>query len=58
MEASILDLKGRNAIVTGGSLGIGAAIAVKLAENGANVAINYRRHDKAYPLAVRRLRVL
>ena len=46
MEASILDLKGRNAIVTGGSLGIGAAIAVKLAENGANVAINYRRHDK------------
>jgi 3-oxoacyl-[acyl-carrier protein] reductase len=31
--------------VTGGSLGIGAAIAVKLAEDGANVAINYRRHD-------------
>ena len=46
MEESILDLDGRNAIVTGGSLGIGAAIAVKLAENGANVAINYRKHDK------------
>jgi len=40
-----MDLEGRNAIVTGGSLGIGAAIAVKLAEDGANVAINYRRHD-------------
>jgi 3-oxoacyl-[acyl-carrier protein] reductase len=40
-----LDLEGRNAIVTGGSLGIGAAIAVKLAEEGANVAINYRKHD-------------
>ena len=40
-----MDLEGRNAIVTGGSLGIGAAIAIKLAEDGANVAINYRRHD-------------
>jgi len=40
-----MDLEGKNAIVTGGSLGIGAAIAVKLAEDGANVAINFRRHD-------------
>jgi 3-oxoacyl-[acyl-carrier protein] reductase len=32
--------------VTGGSLGIGATIAIKLGEDGANVAINYRRHDK------------
>lgn len=40
-----MDLEGKNAIVTGGSLGIGAAIALKLAEDGANVAINYRRHD-------------
>ena len=31
--------------MTGGSLSIGAAIAIKLAENGANVAINYRKHD-------------
>jgi 3-oxoacyl-[acyl-carrier protein] reductase len=37
-------LEGKNAIVTGGSLGIGSAIALDLAENGANVAINYRRH--------------
>jgi 3-oxoacyl-[acyl-carrier protein] reductase len=38
-------LEGRNAIVTGGSLGIGRAIAVALARAGANVALNYRKHD-------------
>ena len=38
-------LEGKRAIVTGGSLGIGAAIARELARHGANVAINYRRHD-------------
>jgi 3-oxoacyl-[acyl-carrier protein] reductase len=37
-------LEGKRAIVTGGSLGIGAAIARALARQGANVAINYRRH--------------
>lgn len=41
----MIDLKGRSAIVTGGSLGIGTAIAKKLASLGANVAINYRKHD-------------
>ncbi len=40
-----LGLEGKNAIVTGGSLGIGSAIAVTLAQEGCNVAINYRRHD-------------
>jgi len=39
-----MDLKNKSAIVTGGSLGIGSAIALKLAEYGANVAINYRKH--------------
>ncbi|MCK4366868.1 MAG: SDR family NAD(P)-dependent oxidoreductase, partial [Thermoplasmata archaeon] len=41
-----MELEGKNAIVTGGSLGIGTAIALKLAEEGANVAINYRKHDE------------
>lgn len=40
-----MDLQKKSAIVTGGSLGIGAAIALKLAECGANVAINYRKHS-------------
>ena len=40
-----MELEAQVAIVTGGSLGIGAAIARALAEAGANVAINYRKHD-------------
>ncbi len=40
-----MDLDNRVAIVTGGSVGIGAAVALDLAANGADVAINYRRHD-------------
>ncbi|UCF67217.1 MAG: SDR family NAD(P)-dependent oxidoreductase, partial [Acidobacteriota bacterium] len=40
-----LGLQGKGAIVTGGSLGIGRAIALELAREGAHVAVNYRRHD-------------
>ena len=35
-------LHGKSALVTGSSSGIGAGIAVRLAEEGANIAINYR----------------
>ena len=38
-------LKDRVAIVTGGSQGIGAAIAVRYAAEGAKVAIVYSRND-------------
>ena len=41
-----INLEGKSAIVTGGSIGIGSAIALKLAEHGANVAINYRKHKE------------
>lgn len=37
------NLHGKRALVTGGSRGIGAAIAKALAENGAHVAITYER---------------
>jgi len=38
-------LEGKNAIVTGGSQGIGAAIALDLAREGANVCLTYRKHE-------------
>ena len=40
-----MELEGKVAIVTGASLGIGSACALDLAKNGADVAINYRKHD-------------
>ena len=47
------NLENKGAIVTGGSVGIGAAIALDLARNGANVAINYRKHaDEANKIFV------
>lgn len=40
------NLKGKTALVTGGSQGIGKAISLVLAEHGANIVINYRLDKK------------
>jgi 3-oxoacyl-[acyl-carrier protein] reductase len=58
MTNDLIDLTGRNAIVTGGSRGVGRATAILLARAGANVGIGYRtRHEEAEAV-VRELRDL
>jgi 3-oxoacyl-[acyl-carrier protein] reductase len=41
-----MDLNGKTAIITGGSLGIGTAISLDLGRNGADIALTYRTHEK------------
>jgi 2-dehydro-3-deoxy-L-rhamnonate dehydrogenase (NAD+) len=56
MEAAMnqLDMRGRNAIVTGGAAGIGLAIAKRLVESGAKVAL-WDRDQAALDAAARSL---
>tara|TARA_B100000745_G_scaffold82743_1_gene51655 strand:- start:82 stop:837 length:756 start_codon:yes stop_codon:yes gene_type:complete len=41
------EFDGKVALITGASRGIGRAIAIKLAANGASIAINYNKNEKA-----------
>ena len=43
----MIDLSGKSAIVTGGSRGIGRAIATRLAEQGADVCVSYKGNEAA-----------
>ncbi len=51
-----MDFKNKNAIVTGGSRGIGNAIAKALADRGANVIITYASNDEAAEDTVKYIR--
>lgn len=53
MEA--LNLKGKTAVVTGGSRGIGKAIAMKLAALGANIVINYNSNSASVDQVIKEI---
>jgi 3-oxoacyl-[acyl-carrier protein] reductase len=42
-----MKLEGKNAVVTGGGRGVGRAISLALAQEGANIVVNYTSNSKA-----------
>jgi 3-oxoacyl-[acyl-carrier protein] reductase len=53
-----VDLSGKKALVTGSSTGIGRAIALAFARNGADVAVNYRSSKDAAEEVAREIRAM
>ena len=51
-----MSLKGKHALITGGSRGIGRGIALKLAESGARVAVHYYANEAAAKATLERVR--
>ncbi len=54
----MIDLSGKTAVVTGGSRGIGRAIALRLAAQGADVCISYKGNADAAATAVNEMTAL
>lgn len=54
----MIDLTGKSAVVTGGSRGIGRAIALRLAAQGADICLSYRGNEAAAASAVGEIEAL
>jgi len=50
-----MSLQGKIAVITGGSRGIGRAIAVSMAKAGASVVVNYQKNAEAAAAVVREI---
>jgi 3-oxoacyl-[acyl-carrier protein] reductase len=50
-----VELKGKNALVTGGCRGIGRAISLALADKGVNVAVHYHQNAEAADLTTKKI---
>src|SRR6059058_2077009 len=54
----LMTLRGKTALVTGGSRGIGRGIALKLADSGAKVAVHYYQKEDQAKATLEKLRAL
>lgn len=53
-----MSLQGKTAVITGGSRGIGRAIALRMAQAGASVVVNYQKNAEAAAAVVRQIEAM